>query len=220
VKKLKTKIFKISPRSPSRRIVAEVARIVKEGGVFIFPTDTVYGIGCHLFRRDAVGRVYSLKGRHYSKPLPVLIHDPRELPILAESIPREAHALIKEFWPGPLTLIFRASLLARIATAGFETVAVRLPKDKFLKDVLKASGLPLASTSANLSGKPACASGRSAIRQFSNRVDAIVDAGDTEHGVASTVLDLSSFPFTVRREGAVSKKKILQILQRPRRSFE
>ena len=139
MKKIRTKIFKISPLKPSRRAIAEAARILKTGGVFVFPTDTVYGIGCHPFRREAVKRIYSLKGRHYSKPLPVLIHDPRELPILADFIPREARALMKKFWPGPLTLIFKSSLLAKIATGGLNTIAVRLPKNKFLREVLKTS---------------------------------------------------------------------------------
>ena len=220
MKKIHTRIFKISPQKPSRQAVSEAARVVRSGGVFVFPTDTVYGIGCHLFRRDAVGRVYALKGRHYSKPLPVLIHNAKELHVLAESVPPEALPLMEKFWPGPLTLVFKASTLARIATGGRDTVAVRLPKDKFLRAVLKTAGLPLASTSANASGKPACTSGKSASAQFSKKVELIVDAGGTEHGVASTVLDLSSYPFTVRREGAVPKQKILQTLHQGGRSRE
>jgi L-threonylcarbamoyladenylate synthase len=220
LKKIHTRIFKISPGAPSREAIHAAAGVVRTGGVFVFPTDTVYGLGCHLFRRDAVGRVYALKGRHYSKPLPVLIHDLKELSILAESVPKEALPLMKKFWPGPLTLVFKASTLARIATGGRDTIAVRLPKDKFLRGVLRAAGLPLASTSANASGKPACTSGKPVIAQFSGRVEVIVDAGTTEHEVASTVLDLSSYPFTVRREGAVSKHTILQALHQGGRSRE
>lgn len=119
---------------------------------------------------------------------------------------------MKKFWPGPLTLVFRSSLLSRIATGGRDTVAIRLPKDKFLQKTMKATGMPLASTSANLSGHPSLSSAKEAIRLFKGKVDAIVDAGKTPLGIASTVLDLSSFPYTVRREGAIPKQKLYEVV--------
>jgi len=194
-------------------MVRIIADTLCKGGLFIFPTDTVYGIGCNLFMRRSVGRIYSLKGRGYSKPLPILIHDARDLSILTKEVPKETGILIKEFWPGPLTLVFQSSLIASIATGGRSTVALRLPSEKFLLKVLKTVKMPLASTSANLSGNPALSSGREVIRQFNGRVEIIADGGKTQLGVPSTVLDLSNFPFTVRREGAVPKKKLLEIVK-------
>ena len=212
VNKVRTKVFKISPQKLLREAVRAAAEVVRQGGVIIFPTDTIYGMGCGLFHRQAVHRIYALKGRGHSKPFPILIHDPREVKVLAREIPEEAGILMKRFWPGPLTLVFRSSLVARLATGGRDTVAVRLPKDTFIRNVMKSCGLPLASTSANLSGHPALSSAQEVIRQFKGRVEAIVDGGPTKLGVPSTVLDVSAFPFTVRRQGAVPKAKLLKIL--------
>lgn len=212
--RIRTRIFKLSPRRPDRAAIQEIARIVRDGGLFAFPTDTVYGIGCGLFFRDSVRRIYALKGRGTDKPLPILVSSTRDAEVLAASVSDEARRLMKRFWPGPLTLVFSSSAVASLATGGRDTVALRLPRDRVILAVLKACGLPLASTSANLSGRPALVTGEEVTRRFSGRLDAIIDAGPSAVGVPSTVLDVSSYPFTIRREGAISRKKLLELISK------
>jgi L-threonylcarbamoyladenylate synthase len=180
--------------------------------VAVFPTDTVYGIGASVFRPAAVRRIYKLKGRSYKKPLPLLVATRAQAEPLVEPLSPRLKRLLDDYWPGPLTVVFKTSALGRIATGGKETVAIRIPDHPAARAILAAFGAPLATTSANPSGKPPAVTGTTAKRMFGGRADAILDGGRCPGGVASTVLDASSFQWTLVREGAVPKKTLLKYL--------
>jgi L-threonylcarbamoyladenylate synthase len=180
--------------------------------VAVFPTDTVYGIGASVFRPLAVKRIYKLKGRSYKKRLPLLVADRAQAEPLVEPLSDRLKRLLDDYWPGPLTVVFKTSSLGRLATGGKETVAIRVPDHPAARAILKGFGAPMAVTSANPSGKPPAVTGAAARRMFGGKADVLVDGGRCPGGVASTVLDASSFQWTLVREGAVSKKTLLKYL--------
>lgn len=184
----------------------------------IFPTETVYGIGCDSLSAQAKERIRRMKRRvspeEAAKPLQLLAADLRQARPLCERIPPEAQNLLRKYWPGPLTAVFAASNLGRILTGGHPTVGLRVPDHPVPRELARALGRPLAATSANLSGgRPArtCAEAKRALPG----ADAVLDGGPARIGTASTVVDFSSYPYTIRREGAIPKREIEKILLRP-----
>lgn len=191
----------------------DLADTLKAGGIAVVPTDTVYGLACSAFDRDAVERVYELKGRSYDKPLPVLIADASLLPLVGAEFPPEAERLTSRYWPGPLTLVVRTGPLAVAAAHGRPTIAVRVPDHGILRGALDRAGVPIAATSANRSGEPAIFDGAEAVAQFSGLVDLVVDGGRCAVGRESSVVDVTKYPFTVLRVGAVSKADLERALR-------
>lgn len=178
------------------------------------PTDTVYGIACSAFKVDAIKKIYEIKGRNYSKPLPILMRDSSQLGLIAKDIPKETKKLIDRYWPGPLTLVLKTNEMALAASRGKDTIAVRVPDHGVIRQVLDSTGIPLAATSANLSGEEAISSGKKIREVFADLVDLILDGGDCKVGTASSVVDATHYPFTVLREAAISKKNLLETLER------
>ena len=178
----------------------------------VFPTDTVYGLACNAFHAGAVEKVYRVKGRSYTKPLPVFLSDVEQLSLVAMNILPEARSLTEAFWPGALTLVFKTAPLALHATRGKSTIAVRIPKILLVSELMRALPFPLAVTSANASGRSSIKRGGQARKMFDKKVDVIIDAGDCALGKESTIVDVTHFPFSVLREGAVPKQKILEAL--------
>lgn len=186
---------------------------LEEGGVIAIPTDTVYGLACSAFSLDGVRRIYELKGRSYTKALPVLLGDRDQLPLIAKDVPAEAEVLMEKFWPGALTLVFKTAPTALHAARGKSTIAVRIPDHGVIRQILDVARVPLASTSANTSGEPSLVSGEAVVKRFRGEVDLIVDGGRCHHAKESTVIDASHFPFTVLRAGALSKEKVAAALK-------
>jgi L-threonylcarbamoyladenylate synthase len=193
-------------------VLRETVRVLDSGGVVVFPTDTVYGIGCSIFRPAAVRRIYRLKGRSYKKPLPLLVADRAQAEPLVEPIPERLGRLLNDYWPGPLTVVFRTSSLGRLATGGRETVAIRVPDHAAARALLRAFGAPLATTSANRSGRIPAVTGAAARKVFLGRAEVVWDGGRCRKGVASTVLDASGPEWTLVREGAVPRRALLKYL--------
>jgi L-threonylcarbamoyladenylate synthase len=188
------------------RVLASLAADLRAGAVAIFPTETVYGIGTSVFSLSGIQRIYLLKGRHGRKPLALLVPTLEAARPLVESIPPEAVRLAGKFWPGPLTLIFKASPLGRMVTGGLATIGVRIPDHPIALALLKKVGLPLATTSVNRSGQKPAVSGSACAKLFGSRVDWLIDGGTCRVKSASSVVDLSHYPFTIRREEAISKE--------------
>ncbi len=186
---------------------------IQRGGVIVFPTDTVYGVGCNAFSHDGIEKIYRLKGRSYSKPLPVLLAHAHQLPLVAKDVPAETAVLIDEYWPGPLTLVLKTSQFALNASRGKPTIAVRVPDHRLVRELLNAVQVPLATTSANKSGHDSLSRAADVKKIFMNKVDVIVDGGDCPGGVASSVIDATHVPFTVFREGAISKAELIRVLK-------
>jgi L-threonylcarbamoyladenylate synthase len=188
-----------------RSLLQEIARHVSGGGVVVFPTETVYGVGTSAFSSAGIRRIYQLKGRSWTKPLALLVPSLKAAGPLVEEIPPEAFRLSEAFWPGPLTLIFKASPLGKLVTGGLQTIGVRVPRHPIALALLEMVGVPMATTSVNRSGENPATSGHRARQVFGADVEWLIDGGVCAVKKASSVVDLSSYPFTVKRHGAIHK---------------
>lgn len=197
-------IIKIAPDNPDKKLLARAVRIMKAGGVIAYPTETFYGLGANAENEKALDKIFLIKGRDALKPLPIIIGSERALAGIADKIPARARILIKEFWPGALTLVFTASprLPSRL-TAGTGKIGVRISSHPLAHLLAKILSHPLTATSANPSGSPACTTAEEVIRCLGDRIDAVVDGGETAGGSGSTILDITVDPPALLREGAV-----------------
>ena len=193
-------------------MVRTCAKAIQSGGVVVIPTDTVYGLACNAFNPIGVEKIYALKGRSYTKALPIFLSDASQLPLVARDILPETELLIDAYWPGPLTLVFKTGPMALGAARGKASIAVRIPDHKLVLNLLKAVHVPLAVTSANKSGKRACVAGDEARDLFESLVDVVVDGGVCVGGLESSVVDVTHYPFTILREGAISRRDLIKKL--------
>jgi L-threonylcarbamoyladenylate synthase len=185
-------------------VLHEAASCLWRGGLVVFPTETFYGLGAYAMDRVAVARVFEVKGRPESKPLLVLVDSPKMAESLAAEIPEAARSLMACHWPGPLTLVFRASpRLPTELTAGTGTIGIRMPGHPVALALVRAAGAVTA-PSANLSGEPPPTTAQQALEQLEGRVELILDCGPTAGGLPSTVLDVTVIPPRLIRQGAVA----------------
>jgi L-threonylcarbamoyladenylate synthase len=199
----------------SKDAIAQAARLLTAGGLVVFPTDTVYGVGAHAFDGDAIERLYAAKRRARDKAIPVLLASAAGLPLVASGVPPLAHRLADTFWPGALTIVLpRHPALPTALTGSADSVAIRVPDHPTVRALIKALAAPLAGTSANLSGQPSPITAEEAARQLGGRVELILDGGACAGGVPSTVLDLTCDPPCVLRAGPVTKTALRAVLQR------
>ena len=185
------------------------ARILAEGGLVAFPTDTVYGVGAHAFQPDAVERIYVAKIRPRDKAIPILLARADDLVLVAEGITETAWLLAERFWPGGLTLILpRKANVPDVVSASGSTVAVRVPDHSVVLALIAALGAPLAATSANLSGRPSSVTAQEVEAELGGRIELILDGGQCPGGIPSTVLDLTADPPAILRAGAIGVEEI------------
>ena len=183
-------------------------KILKEGGVIAFPTDTVYGLGGDAFNPKAVERIYEVKKRPRHLPLPLLIADIPQLTAVAEPISRIAWFLARYFWPGGLTLVLpkAASLPAHLAKG--RSIAVRVPNNPICLALIQRLENPITGTSANISGKPSTLTADEVRQQLGDKVDLIIDGGRCPGGVESTVVDVTGEVPVILRQGIIPKHEI------------
>jgi L-threonylcarbamoyladenylate synthase len=194
--------------------VAEAVRILREGGIIAFPTETFYGLGADARNEAAVEKIFRIKGRAFKNPLPLIVANDRDVIPLVEEIPEAAQILMKAFWPGPLTLVFRASSsVLPSLTANTGKIGIRVSSHPIARLLAEGLGGPLTATSANPSGSPECSSADAVIHALDDLPDAVIDGGDTTGGKGSTVLDVTVFPPRILREGAISGDLILNTLK-------
>ena len=206
-------IRKINPEEPEPEIIAEAAEIVRQGGVIVFPTRCLYGLGADAMNRAAVERVIAIKQRPDNNPILVLIDSKNQLEMLAGKIPPAADAIMKAFWPGRVTLVFDArDTLPDLLTAQTGKIGVRLPGHPVAAAMLRRINGPVTGTSANLSGRPACSRLADLDPQITGQVDLVLDAGVLRGGVGSTVVDVTEHPPRILREGEVTADEIGQAL--------
>ena len=197
----------------NKKIIAEAARILSQGGLVAFPTETVYGLGGDAFDPTAAAGIYAAKGRPSDNPLIVHISKVEDLEKLSDEVPLSAYKLAKEFWPGPLTMIIKKNdKVPKTITGGLDTVAVRLPANPIARAIIEASGTFIAAPSANLSGRPSPTTGKHVIEDLTGRVDMIVDGGDIEIGLESTIVDLSEDVPMILRPGYVTLEQLKAVL--------
>ncbi len=212
-KKIITKIVRVDPENPSRDAIKEARRSLKRGQIIIYPTDTFYAVGGDALREGVIRRIYSLKGRDYKKPLPVIISDEGMLYTFVTHIPFAASHLIRNFWPGPLTIIFEASSrIPESLTAGSGKIALRVPGSMFAREISKELGGPIISTSANLSGSGDPIYENQIIEVFSGRVSYIFTAGDLKARRPSTIVDVTADTVEIIRDGEISTDEIRAVL--------
>ena len=188
------------------------ASILNAGGVIIYPTETLYGIGALVFCEDAVQRIYEIKGRPSGRPIPILVKDTDMLERVAE-VNDCALSLAKKFWPGALTLVLKEKgRLPALITAGTGKVAVRVSSNKFVKRLFQFIDSPLCSTSANISGEKNLLSFDYIRSTFRNKVDLIVDSGNIPPSKGSTIIDTTVRPPKLIREGDVTARELKEFL--------
>lgn len=203
------KIFEIDKNNIDKNLLKEAAALLHNGGLVAFPTETVYGLGGNAFKKDDVAKIFIAKGRPGDNPLIVHIHSFDQLSLLAEEVPESAKLLAEKFWPGPLTMIFKAKKdIPLNVTGGLDTVGVRMPSDPVALEFLKAANVPVAAPSANISGKPSPTQGRHVIDDLGERIDGIIVSSDSRIGIESTVLDITVNPALILRPGSVSLEEI------------
>lgn len=208
-----TRLVTVSASDPEEAIIAEAARILDNGGLVAFPTETVYGLGADAFSESSISRVFQAKGRPSDNPLIVHIGETTFVNTVSATVPEIGWTLARTFWPGPLTLVVpRADHISDLVTAGLDTVAVRMPNHPVALSMIRKLGRGIVAPSANLSGYPSPTTARHVQNDLNGRIDLILDGGETRIGVESTVLDITQNPPVVLRTGGLSREAIEAVI--------
>lgn len=207
-------VLRAESPSPSDQSIRQAAATLQNGGVVVFPTETVYGVGADIRDPVAIARIYEIKKRVTDRPLMAHLADESQLDSCVAEVPNGARELMRQFWPGPLALVFRRAPTVPDVVTGGPTIGVRMVAHPVGRALIRALGAPVAGTSANLSGEPATSRFDSISPVLLDRVDVALDAGMCGADVASTVLDVTSWPPRVLRLGAVSAQAIEQVAGR------
>ena len=210
---MKTKIEKIDRMQIDEAIMEEAGQIIKQGGLVAFPTETVYGLGANALDEEAARKTYTAKGRPSDNPLIVHIAEKSALEEIVEELPEETKALTDRFWPGPLTLILKKN--ARVpygTTGGLDTVAVRMPDDPIALELILRGGGYVSAPSANTSGRPSPTTAQHVAEDLDGKIDMILDGGNVNIGVESTIVDMTSTPPMILRPGAVTKEMLEEVI--------
>ena len=188
--------------------------VLNNGGVVAFPTETFYGLAVDPFNPLALNHLFTLKQREISKPILTLVDDRESLSVLVQEIPTLYEPIMDVFWPGPLTLIFPARVnLPTLLTAGTSTIGIRQSSHPFARQLLRAFGMPITATSANISGRTAAVDAFEVKSQFGDKIDMVFDGGRTLGVAGSTIIGLEEDKLILKREGAIAFKEIQQVFK-------
>ncbi|SHH43526.1 L-threonylcarbamoyladenylate synthase [Sporanaerobacter acetigenes] len=210
--KIETIVSQADRENPEKDIIEAGAKLIKNGGVVAFPTETVYGLGANAFCEEAIDKIFIAKGRPQDNPLILHVSSIDEVYPLVEKVDENMKMLMEKFWPGPLTIIFKkSSKVSKKLTGGLSTVAIRMPRNKIALELINSSGVPIAAPSANTSGRPSPTEASHVVEDMYGKIDMIIDGGSTGVGVESTVLDMSEEVPTILRPGGVTLEDLLQI---------
>lgn len=191
-----------------------VVEVIKNGGIAIIPTDTVYGISADVLNEKAVEKIYKIKKRKTSNPCSILVSNIDMIKKVVKRISPEEEKVINKFFPGAITLILeKNNIIPDIVTSGLKTVGIRMPNDNFLLQVIELLGNPIVATSLNMAGEKSKTQIENIPDQILNNVDCIVDNGITKIGVASTVVKLEEKEVKIIREGPITKEMIEEALK-------
>lgn len=189
------------------------AEMIKEGKIVIFPTETVYGIGTNGLKSDSIKKIYEIKKRDFNKPISLLVNSIKMIESVAKNISDLEYALINRFCPGPFTIILKKKEeVPDILTANGDTVGIRMPDSLIARILIDYSGVPIATPSANISGKPSGTSVDNIMKDFKDSVDCIIDNGESKLGVASTIVKVENENPIILREGSIKKDEIFDFV--------
>jgi len=212
--RMKTAIYHIN-HDDHDLIIKKSSEVIKAGGLVVFPTETVYGIGANALNEDASKKIYLVKGRPSDNPLIVHIAKHEDVFLYAKDISNDARLLMETFWPGPLTLVLpKTDKIPTEITGGLNTVAIRFPSNKIAQDLIRASGLPICAPSANISGTPSSTTFDHVFKDLFGKVEIIIDGGKSSGGLESTVLDVTGDKPVILRPGSITKSMIENTLDK------
>jgi L-threonylcarbamoyladenylate synthase len=210
---LQTLFWPVDKNSPEPEIIKAAATILVNGGLVAFPTETVYGLGANALDGRAVKKIFAAKGRPGDNPLILHVSDPEMVCSYAGEVSHRALALMKKFWPGPLTLVLPgSSKIPEEVSAGLDTLAFRMPDHPVALALIREGGVPVAAPSANLSGKPSPTNAEHTYSDLKGKIEAVLDGGPSGMGVESTVLDLTREVPVILRPGGVTLEQLKAVL--------
>lgn len=192
----RTRILKVDPETPDPQVIREAAVLLRRGGLVAFPTETVYGLGANLQDPQAVQELYQVKQRPFEKQVTLHIADFKQVEAEHVEITPLAWELMRRFWPGPMTLV--------LARRDGSAIGFRMPAHPVALALLKEAAVPVVAPSANLTGHPPALTAEQVLKVFSDRIDVVLDGGPAVSGISSTVVDLSSQPPRILREGTLA----------------
>lgn len=190
------------------------AKIIKNGGIVVFPTETVYGIGVNGLDKQAIERLYKIKKRPIDKPISLLVSDMQMIEYLAKDISDIEYRIMKSFFPGPLTIILKKKeIIPDILTANKNTVGIRMPSDKIAQKIIEYVKSPIATTSANISGNLSGIEIKDIINDFGQNVDYYIDSGKSKIGTGSTIVEVINGIPCILRKGSITEEQIYNCIK-------
>ena len=192
--------------------VKELGRIIREGGLVAFPTETVYGLGGNALDAGAAKKIYAAKGRPSDNPLIVHVADPSEVEKYAAEVSPLARRLMDTFWPGPLTIVFpKKDCIPMETSGGLSTIAIRCPRSEATRALIRAAGVPIAGPSANISTRPSPTTADDVLHDMNGRIAAVIDGGPCQIGLESTVVGIEGGEIVIYRPGGTTKEALSAI---------
>ena len=212
---MKTEYVDLRDEYDIKEGIKKAAGIIKKGGLVAFPTETVYGLGANGLDENAVPKIYEAKGRPSDNPLILHISEFDEINSIVKEIPKTALILAEEFWPGPLTMVLKKSdIVPYRTTGGLESVAVRMPSNKIARELIKASGVPIAAPSANSSGRPSPTKASHVLYDLDGKIDLVIDGGAVDIGLESTIVDVTGDVPVILRPGFITEEMLSEAIGR------
>jgi L-threonylcarbamoyladenylate synthase len=206
---MKTRVVPVDPKSPQPEVIRQACEVLRRGGLVAFPTDTLYALGGNALEASTIERVLAVKGRHHGKPLSILVPSVEVAAGLAANLPDGVRGLMQAFWPGPLTVVVKASTkIPSVLTAATGTVGLRVPAGPVAQALLAAFAGPIIGTSANKTGGADPAEAKTVQKSIGGQIDLLLDGGRVTLGVPSTVIDCTTEPARILREGAIPHVKL------------
>ena len=195
-------------------LLKKPSEIIKSGGIVVFPTETVYGIGTNGLDKNAIENLYKVKQRPFSKPINLLISSIDMVKLIAKDISNAEYKLMEHFFPGPLTIILKKNdIVPDILTAGGDTVGVRMPDCDIALNLIKLAGVPIATPSANISQMPSATNIKNAMNYFQDKVDLYIDGGESKLKTASTIVQVIDNVPHILRVGSITEEEIKKVIK-------